>query len=215
MFACLFGKPDLDQFSSTVGCFDLWLLNVLNGNLSFATGRTIELEMFFSWQQGPWCQWGWDGAPLSSLSCARQCPYGFMKASPTKNQRLRLTLPFKPCLMWTWLNRGAEGLQCPFRQEYTYFQAPVTCAQGCWCTAPGVEDNLYTWSKQSRERIHNSSHAIQQWSHNLPASSFSCLHTIYINPQPTNTEDATIHLCFIVSLRLIIWPVVFVANLHC
>jgi len=91
VFACLFGKPDLDQFSSTVGCFDLWLLNVLNGNLSFATGRTIELEMFFSWQQSPWCQWGWDGAPLSSLSPARQRPYGFMKAFPTKNQRLSKT----------------------------------------------------------------------------------------------------------------------------
>lgn len=62
---------------------DFQLLNVLNGNLSFATRKTIELEMlFFSWQQSPWRLWGWKGAALFSLCAATVDSPGLSQQSP-------------------------------------------------------------------------------------------------------------------------------------
>lgn len=67
---------------------DFQLLNVLNGNLSFATRKTTELEMFFS---------------LGSRACG-VCGGGRV-------------LPFSPCVLLLWIHQGFPSKALVWNQE--------------------------------------------------------------------------------------------------
>lgn len=75
---------------------------------------------------------------------------------------------------------------------------------GAWSL--GAEGGLHIWGKQRGE---NSCCAVREEFHTLP--------TVYFNPQPGSMEGvmAAMQLHFIMPLRLITWPVVFVTNICC
>lgn len=113
MFACLFGKPDLDQFSFYCGCFDLWLLNVLNGSLSFDMRKIIELKMFFLLVAEPMVSAGVGGcSPLLSVSCSAMLlciPEGFPNEAPEVVTRFAIKTYTTLCDVepWDLVKRGS------------------------------------------------------------------------------------------------------------
>lgn len=131
------------------GCFDLWLLNVLNRNLSFATRRTIELEMFLLAAE-PLVVVGVGGcSPFLLLRLCEGLPSETLNSAIKKYMTLLGGEPWDLATEGCW--RAAASTQAG--RNIRAFEHMLLVLRAAGAQSLGLR-MIFIWEASSRKRIH-------------------------------------------------------------